>query len=782
MESSSPPAARATRLLGAIRQRLGGQTARQLGRVLGLYGGVGVLVGLVAAAFVPAVELGLDWLLARDNVAAARGVGLVGLPELSDLWLLIVPAIGGLLSGLLCARWAPEAMGSGTAAVIDAYHLHGGVVRDRAPAAKFLASVLTIGSGGSAGVEGPVGFIAGGIGSVISRLLHLSVEERRILLMAGFAAGIGAVFHAPLAASLFAAEVLYRDLDMEHEVLLPSIVSSTMAYAVFGVIHGWNPIWTVPPGTGMHSVLELLPYLVLSGAVALAGALFISIQQTVQTRLGGSSRIKLWLRPAFGGLGVGFVALFVPGALGPGYAMAQLAIDGQAAAWVLVVLVLAKMLTSALTAGSGGSGGLFAPSLVLGALVGALVVRVSEWVAPGLELDPAAFAIVGMAGFFAAVVNAPVSTVIMVSELAGSYQLLVPTLWVCVLAWLMLRGVSLYSEQVPTRIEAPSHMMDMMDSVLRRIRVTDVMREESQSPQTVRPQMHIEELVGVFSGSLQGVFPIVDKTGHVLGVVDRRAMTRAIGQEGLDAMLIAVDFLAPAITARPDEGLDTVIARMASSGFDVLLVTEPGAGSELRGLISRREIVAAYHQRILERATRAEAHSNGPTSAPAVAAGRAPELELAEALRHGDLRYDIEGEGPLEVLSRIVEAAPLPEGFDRERLLSQLIERERLGSTNMGDGLAIPHPQTEGFEDFGRARLLVATLSRPTRWELDGGERGVSDAPVQTVLALLTPSGDVHLTLLSALARCLSDPGVRRLIKQRVSRERLAAHLESLAS
>ncbi|MCA9516157.1 MAG: chloride channel protein, partial [Myxococcales bacterium] len=697
--------------------------AAQLGRMLAIYGLLGVLAGLTALVFVTLVhETGHLVLGETAGIdPTARGLGPYGselaLPSGGLWWLLLIPGAGFLISGLLSAYFAPETMGTGTGGIIDAYHRKGGVIRRRVPLVKMLASAATIGSGGSAGVEGPVGFIAGGIGSTIGRIFKLPATERRILVMAGFAAGIGAVFHAPMAASVFAAEVLYRELDLEHEVLVPSIIASTLAYAVYGAVHGWDAIWVLPK-VQFDSVVELVPYLVLAIVCALGGRLFIALEHGFHRAIGANERLPLWVRPAIGGVLVGVIGLFFPQVIGVGYGVAQLAIDGKTGLLVLLVLAVAKMFTSALTAGTGGSGGLFAPSLVIGGVLGSAVAAATNSVAPGLGVDPAAFAVVGMAGFFAAVINAPISTVIMVSELVGSYRLLVPTLWVCVIAWFAARKYNLYAEQVANRMAAPGHVADMMTAVLHRIRVKNAMEPGKAPPVTVSPNTRLRDLVRHFAGTIQGVFPIIEpRDGRLVGVVDGWALRRTVGESGIDDMLVAADFLAPALTAHPEDHLDAVVEEMAKAGFDEVLIVENNEKSTLVGILSRREIVSAYHREMLSSSgAGAGAGADGgakPTRGPSAKPGV---VDLGVALARGGVVHALRGHTRSEVLEDLVNRAALPAGIDKKRLLAQLIEREQLGSTYVGDGIAFPHPSSTEGCGIELPVACIATTRKPVPW------------------------------------------------------------------
>ncbi len=724
--------------------------ALQLGRMLGLYGTLGVSAGLVAAAFSFLVEWSQGLLVAGLVIDAEH---VLSFPTGARWFNFVVPAVGGLLSGLVCAWLAPEAMGTGTQEVVKAYHHHDGAIRTRVPGVKAVAASLTLGSGGSGGLEGPTGQIAAGIGSILGERFGLRGRERRVLTMAGFAAGIGAVFHAPMAAALFAAEVLYAEMDLEHEVLVPAIIASTVSYGVYGAVYGWHPLIALPD-VGVFQGIQLVPYLLLALFLAGAAALFMFMFSVVRQRLGRNAAIPLWARPAIGGLLVGAIGVWIPSAMGTGYGILQTAADAQSAAWVLLVLAGAKAVTACLTAGSGGASGLFAPSLVVGGALGGAFGIVAAWLAPDYGIVPAAFAFVAMGAFFAAVAKAPISTVIMVSEVIGSYRLLVPALWVCTLTWLLTRRFRIIADQAPTRLDAPSQLADMMGAVLHRIPVSEALRE-SRRRVTVPPDLPLRELVDMFAHTRQAVFPIV-KDDKLLGVVDGRQLRRTITEQGVDTLLIANDFQVPAHTVSPKETLFDAISGMTTSGHEELVVVDEATG-ELIGLISRRDIVTAYHRRMLDRAPNVEASGVFDMRA----------CNLIMAIERGGVLKGIRGETPQETIGLLIAHAELPEGCDKKELLDLLLEREALGSTGVGNGVALPHPHAQELSGIDDPVVIIGLLPKPVEWGAFDGR------PVDTVCILLCESGETHLTLLGELARALSDPAVKRLLEERADLSRL---------
>ncbi len=287
--------------------------------------------------------------------------------------LLIVPTIGGLLSGLLVYTLAPEAEGHGTDAMVDAFHRMRGFVRARVPFVKTIASALTIGSGGSAGREGPIAQIGAGFGSSLATWLKAGDRERRLLMLAGAAGGLGAVFRAPLGAAFFVAEVLYRDVEFEAAALIPSFVASIAAYSVYCAVLGrWGPIFTVPVLNFNHP-LELLLYVALGGLCALVGIVHVKVFYGARNQIFRRLPVPNHIKPALGGLAVGTIGFFVPQVLGMGYGWTQLAIDGQLPVRLALMIVALKIVATGLTIGSGGSGGVFAPSMTIGACLGATV-------------------------------------------------------------------------------------------------------------------------------------------------------------------------------------------------------------------------------------------------------------------------------------------------------------------------------------------------------------------------------------------------------------------------
>ena len=393
----------------------------------------------------------------------------------SPWWILAVITIGGLVSGLIVYTFAPEAEGHGTDAVIESFHYKEGRMRARIPLVKLVASAITIGTGGSAGREGPIAQIGAGFGSLLGDWLKLSATERRLLLVAGMGAGIGAIFRAPLAGAIFATEILYSEADIESEVIVPASMASIIAFLVFSFSLPAELRFVPLFGAGLNfeflSPIELIPLGLLACVLVAVSIAYINCfygTMKLFKMLPGPPHI----RPAIGAALTGFLALGVFYASGKnlhslavlssGYGALQLAISDPMSLGVGMLLTIAavKIVTTSLTIGTGGSGGVFGPSIVIGGCMSAGIGNFVHQHWPNFVRQPEIYGIVGMAGFFAGCAHAPFATIVMVAEITGDYQLLLPTMWVSMICFLLNRRWTLYIKQVPTRMDSPAHRGD----------------------------------------------------------------------------------------------------------------------------------------------------------------------------------------------------------------------------------------------------------------------------------------------------------------------------------
>jgi CIC family chloride channel protein len=593
---------------------------RSQGRVLGASILVGIIAGLGGVAFSVAGQLVVQ--LSLEGVAGYQPPGPGGevffpwLPrfeaEFRPWLLLVVPALGGLASGWLVFRFAPEAEGHGTDAAIAAYHSGQGIIRPRVPLIKLLASALTIGTGGSGGREGPIAQIGAGFGSLLGTLLRYRPSERRILLAAGMGAGVAAIFRAPLAGTLFAAEVLYWSPEFEPEVILPTGLASVVAYCTFGVVaHAlggapdpWRPLFTTPP-LSFASAWELAAYLLLALWVAVLSMLYVRTFYGV-THLFHRLPLPRMLKPAVGAFLAGAVgvALYyaawgsrdVLSVLSFGYGVLQTGMSDEKAlaAWLLLAVAVGKIVTTSLTIGSGGSGGVFGPSMVIGGCGGGALGVFLHGLSPGLVPHPATFIVLGMAGFFAAAAKTPFSTLIIVSEMTGDYKLLLPALWVCTVAFLVSDGQPLYRSQVESRSRSPAHQGSYVREVLSGLRVARFLHPGKPFP-SVGPHDTLATISDRFEETGSPVLPVLDEAGRLQGVVVLEEVHLAAQASHARAWLLAADLMRPLQRPlRPEDRLDKAMELFAEHDLLALPVEDAGQGGRVVGLVRRSDVAQAY--------------------------------------------------------------------------------------------------------------------------------------------------------------------------------------------
>lgn len=593
-------------------------TLQLLGRVLLHAAAVGAAVGFVSVVFVHGLELVQHLVLERlAGYMPLRAAGEIAIVDGDRTpfrpWMLVfIPAIGALGSGAL-SMFAPEIRGGGSDAIIDAFHRHGGVVRRRVPGLKVLASILTLGFGGSGGREGPTMQIGGSLGALVGRYLRVTPREQRILLVAGAAAGMSAVFRTPLGAALLAVEVLHKN-DFESEALVPSVLASVISYSVFVSFF---------TGTGSADALfahaakypfvpaHLWLYALMALFISAAAAMFVRMMGEVRRitdRLPG----PIWAKPAMGALALGAMAapiIWLLGArmgegqglgiLGGGYGAAQVAITGSTwlpGAWrgveLLVLLGVIKMIATSLTVGSGGSAGDFGPSMVMGGIFGGAFGRAAQLVLHDPRIDPGAFALVGMGAFYGGLAHVPIGSLVMTCELAGSYDLLVPLMLAEGIAFIALRNRALYHAQVETKRDSPAHRDDLILDVLRELRVDAVLVRDRAVTSFRRDTPATDVVREVASSEWQQTFPVLDGEGKLVGVVTSDVLRTIAIEPEFTTVALAHDMMAEPVGVRVTEDLHRALELMLASGMRELVVVDED--QRVVGILDEAEVTAAY--------------------------------------------------------------------------------------------------------------------------------------------------------------------------------------------
>lgn len=417
------------------------------------------------------------------------------------------------------------------------------------------------------------------------------------MLAAGMGAGVGSIFRAPLAGALFAAEVLYREPEFESEVIIPAGISSVVAYCLFCLVFGWGSLFESQDFV-FRNPLELGPYVVLAFVLVGGGILYVKSFYGVQRFFSWHVHIPNHLKPALGGLCTGVIGFFLPQTLSFGYGFAQMALDNQLPTLFLLGLAFGKILTTSFSIGSGGSGGVFGPSVVIGGAFGGAVGRIFHQLMPSVVTEPGAFVIVGMAGFFAAVSNTPISTIIFVSEMTNSYHLLLPSLLVCSLAFLLSRRWTIYVKQVPSKIDSKAHLGDFFVDVLGAIRVRELMsrvRKVEMIPETV-PFSAFKQ---VFSTTQQHYFPVVDEHRLLTGIFSINDIRSVLFTQEISDLVLMKDIAnTDIIFTTPSEDLNEVMKKFTVRNLQQLPVVREDNPRVLVGMLDRREVIQYYNQRV----------------------------------------------------------------------------------------------------------------------------------------------------------------------------------------
>jgi CIC family chloride channel protein len=566
----------------------------------------GLIVGLVAGLAAAAFFFSLEWLkyfvfdyLAGYPVEAPAGEHLVKITSHSapKAWVrFLAPAVGGLLSGLIVYTWAPEAEGDGTDNMVDSFHNKEGEIRTRVPYVKGVASIITLATGGSAGREGPISQIGAGFGSWLARVFKLTSKEKRILMLAGCAGGLGAIFRAPLGGAITSIEVLYTE-DFETEAIIPCVISSVVAYSLFTFIFGYQPIFATPAWI-FTDPRELLIYAALGLACVPVGWLYSRSLYGLRDHFFKRIPIKPHFIPAIGGLLVGCIGLLTPRVMSGGYGSIQLALLGKLSVGLMAALVFTKIFATSFTIGSGGSGGVFGPSLFIGVMLGGVVGQLGHQYFPEVVNNPTAFALVGMAGFFAGVAKAPIGALLMVSEMTHSYGLLVPLMFTSIIAVLLCGRWGVYEKQVKNKFASPAHHSDMIINVLHTMHVSDIYRPEK--PVTMLPMdMGLKAIRRLATLTKESFFPVVDEEIRLVGILSFDDVRTVLFEDSLSDLIVVGDLAAKPVAVGLNQTLFEAMTKFIQSGYGQIPILEDDGSNRVVGVLSLEELMKAYHQEMI---------------------------------------------------------------------------------------------------------------------------------------------------------------------------------------
>lgn len=571
----------------------------------------------IGTALIVGLGTGLGAVTFRFLIRGVEWIGYDWFPSITQGWgkayVVIIPAIGGLIVGPMIYFFAREAKGHGVPEVMEAVALRGGRIRPVVAVVKSLASSISIGSGGSVGREGPIVQIGSALGSSLGQKLGLSDDRIRNLVACGAAGGIAATFNAPIAGVVFALEIILGEFSVRYfsSVVVSAVTASVIGRAVFGDI----PAFHIPIEYGITSLWEFAFYPILGIAAALIGVVFVRMLYWTEDLFENWKGVPEWVQPMIGGLLLGAIALAYPRLTGitwermpqiynVGYEIIEKALSNQLTLSVVLILLVLKMLATSITLGSGGSGGIFAPGLFMGAMFGVAFELSVKAVFPSVLAPAGAYALVGMAAVFAATAHAPLTAVLILFELTGDYQLMLPLMLTVVIATLiaqkLLKGESIYTLKLTRR---GVHLQRGRDvDVLQGVLVDEVMTRDLN---TVTKDLNLKELTEVLNRTRHHGLAVLDNEGKLWGIVTVSDLERAINN-GRPLSTTTVEKIATPSEklwiTYPDENIGEALNKMSRYGFGRLPVVSRDDPQHLVGVVQRRNVIRAYNLALTKRA------------------------------------------------------------------------------------------------------------------------------------------------------------------------------------
>ncbi|WP_291493946.1 chloride channel protein [Desulfurella sp.] len=497
---------------------------------------------------------------------------------------LIIITAGGFLSGLILYIFNDKE--SGVNKIIKYFH-HKSTIRPKSAIVKLFASSIALGSGFAGGREGPAAEIGASIGSFLGNVFNLSNKEKRMLMVSGLAAGIGAIFRAPMGAAIFATEVLYKEADFEYEALMASAISSITAYSVFSSLFGWQHMFSVPT-MYFYKPLELVSYTVLAVAIAIGAILFIQLFRQVKA-LANMTDYPIYLKTAVGGFVVGLFGIFLPASAGMGYGLLEAAFTEPKNYFFLLMVGILRMFTTSISVGSKTPVGLFAPLLIIGALLGVGIGSLLKQSGIFVVVNPSSFAVVGMAAFLAACEKTPISSIVLTAEITGGYELIVPALWVVAIAFLLTRKVNLEEAQVNTRVDSLVHADEYKINLLEHIKVEELMETKFL---TVSKDKTLKEIYDIFANQKYNEILVLDENNKLYGIVTLHVLKTILNENLLNNFLLAADVAnTDLVVVLPQESLYTLLNKIGFKEINTVPVVKSLDSMEVIGIIRRKAIL-----------------------------------------------------------------------------------------------------------------------------------------------------------------------------------------------
>ncbi|PIP72528.1 MAG: voltage-gated Cl-channel protein [Nitrospinae bacterium CG22_combo_CG10-13_8_21_14_all_47_10] len=550
---------------------------------------IGFLAGMASTLF--------RWLIGFfGDVFSADGLAVIGITGSTVPFLLpLMPMIGGVVTGIICHFFPDAVKENGVHRVMHAVAMKAGKIRKRTLLTCSITSALTIGSGGSAGREGPTVQIGSAVGSALGGLFHLSHERIQVLVGCGAAAGIAASFNAPLAGVLFALEIILSDFTIH--TFSPIVVASVIGTATGRALEG-NEITFHVPVHELVSYSEIVFYLLLGLLCGVASKLFTFAYFKAHEIFEDKVELPKPLKPALGGLIVGFISIFFPAVLGNGYEFMEKALHGDLFWGLAFALIFLKIISTSTTLGSGGLGGVFAPSLFIGAMLGSAYGTLVHAINPGFTASPETYALVGMGAVAGAVMQAPLTNILMLFELTNDYTIILPIMITCIVSAYTFRAFdknSIYVQKLLKEGTSIKHGREV--SILNSIKVNDVL---SHDVTTIPEGMPFRKILETISYSKNFYFPVVNAQGEMTGILSFHMIREMFFEEDLGDLVVANDLKVKSVmTLTPEKNLNQAMEMFAKLDVEQLPVVRHADPNRVIGMVNRGEVVAAYNREVL---------------------------------------------------------------------------------------------------------------------------------------------------------------------------------------
>ncbi len=510
-------------------------------------------------------------------------------------WVLIVPALGGLIVGPIIYFFAPEAKGHGVPEVMQAIFLKGGKIRPRVAVIKAFASAVTIGTGGSVGREGPIVQIGSSLGSTIGQFFKVPTNRMKTLVGCGAAAGIAAAFNAPIAGALFSLEIILMDFAVAQ--FSPIVISSVMATVVSHAFEGDFAAFQVPHYQ-LVSPQELFFYLILGILSGVSSYLFIKVLYSFEDWFDELKIVPEYMKPFLGGIVIGIIGIFIPEVMGVGYDTINFALNGNLIWYAAVGLVFLKIFATSVTLGSGGSGGIFAPSLFMGATLGVFFGGLMHHLFPNITATPGAYALVAMGGMVAGTTRAPITAIIIVFELTNDYHIILPLMITAIISTIIssyFTRESIYTLKLLRRgiaIKEGSEVNIMKSIFIRSI-------YEKEFP-VIHPQDNFNYVINKIVQTRGREFPVVNDNNEIVGIITVNSVKDFLFEkDDLKDVLIAADIMLPNFeTVALDDNCQAAIEKMRKLDFETLPVVEHENSRKIVGIVTMKDIQEAYNKEI----------------------------------------------------------------------------------------------------------------------------------------------------------------------------------------